>query len=105
MSRKNKSWSKAEKLQILKEATEGGVLETCRKYGVSTANYYNWKKIIEQKGEAGLSLRADASLQRYRELEAENRRLKKLLIERELALEAQKELFKKKFGTDNVRRI
>lgn len=95
MSRKNKSWSKAEKLQILREAGEGGVIETCRRHGVSTANYYQWKKIFEQQGAEGFSNRSDAAIARNRELEAENRRLKKLLVEKELALEAQKELLKK----------
>ena len=36
---------------------------------------------------------------RYKNLEEENRRLKKLLVDKDLALETQKELLKKKFGT------
>ncbi len=53
MSRKYKLWTKAEKLEILYEDRFNGVLETCRKYDLSTGNYYNWKKTFEEKGEVG----------------------------------------------------
>ncbi len=51
---KYKRWSLKEKLEILEQAKELGVVETCRKFSVSTGNYYNWRKKFEQKGEAGL---------------------------------------------------
>jgi len=104
MSRNYKRWSKQEKLTILRDAEEEGVVQACRKHDVSTATFYNWKKIYDAYGESGFSQSRDSD-QRYKQLETENQRLKKLLVDKELALEAQKELLKKKFGTDDPRKI
>lgn len=45
---KYKRWSLKEKLEILEQAKEFGVIETCRKFSVSTGNYYNWRKKFKQ---------------------------------------------------------
>lgn len=105
MSKSYKRWSKQEKIKILQVAEEEGVISTCRKYAVSTATFYNWKKIYDQYGEAGFQQDKPSSDQQYKKLEEENRRLKKLLVDKDLALEVQKELLKKKFGTDDPRKI
>ena len=103
MSKSYKKWSRQEKIKILQAAEQEGVISACRKHDVSTATYYNWKKVYDQHGEAGFQ--QDKSDQHYKKLEEENRMLKKLLVDKDLALEVQKELLKKKFGTDDPRKI
>ncbi len=104
MSKKQKRWSKQAKLSILREGLQEGVLVTCRKYEVSTATFYNWKKVYDTYGEAGFAQNGSADRD-YRKLEEENRRLKKLLVEKELALEVQAERLKKKFGTADLKKL
>ena len=104
MSKKQKRWSKQDKLSILREGMQEGVLVTCRKHEVSTATFYNWKKVYDTYGEAGFAQNGSADRD-YRKLEEENRRLKKLLVEKELALEVQAERLKKKFGTGDLRKL
>lgn len=105
MSKSYKKWSKQEKIKILQAAEQEGVVSACRKHDVSTATFYNWKKVYDQHGEAGFQQGKSAENQRYKKLEEENRRLKKLLVDKDLALEVQKEIVKKKFGTDDIRKI
>lgn len=102
---KYKRWNLKEKLEILEQAKEFGVIETCRKFSVSTGNYYNWRKKFEQKGEAGLKTTYQKKSKELREAEEENRVLRKLLSDREIELEVQRELLKKKFGTSDPRKI
>ena len=102
---KYKRWSLKEKLEILEQAKEFGVVETCRKFSVSTGNYYNWRKKFDQKGEAGLKTTYQRKSKELREAEEENRVLRKLLSDREIELEIQRELLKKKFGTNDPRKI
>jgi putative transposase len=44
---KKRKFTKEEKLQIIKEASEQGVNITLVKYGVYPATYYSWKKKFE----------------------------------------------------------
>ena len=104
MSKKQKRWSRQDKLSILREGLQEGVLVTCRKHEVSTATFYNWKKVYDTYGEAGFRQNGSADRD-YRKLEEENRRLKKLLVEKELALEVQQERLKKKFGTGDLSKL
>jgi transposase-like protein len=39
---KYKKWTLKEKLEILSTSEEIGVVETCRKYSVSTGTFYSW---------------------------------------------------------------
>ena len=65
-------------LAILGEGEAGmPVAEVCRKHGISTACYYQWKSKY-----AGMSVN---ELRRVKELEAENARLKRMYAD--LALE------------------
>jgi putative transposase len=105
MNKSYKRWSKKEKLTILREAEQEGVVQTCRKFDVSSATYYHWKKVFDAYGEAGFSETKSSADKQYKNLEEENRRLKKLLVDKDLALEAQKEMLKKKFGTDDPKKI
>ena len=47
---KYKKWTLDQKLEILSKSEEFGIVETCRKYGMSTGTFYNWKKKFEHKG-------------------------------------------------------
>jgi len=68
---------------FLKEAEAGTpVKELCRKHGFSDAAFYGWRSRF-----SGMEV-ADAA--RLRNLESENNRLKKLLAEAHLDIEALK---------------
>ena len=98
-------WSLEEKLSILEAGSQGNVIEVCRKHNLSTGTYYNWKKKYESKGEAGLKVNYDNRNAEMKKAEEEIRILRKLLADKEIELEVQKELLKKKFGTDDPRKI
>lgn len=77
-------------LSILKQA-EGGipVSELCREHGMSSASFYKWRAKY-----GGM----DASLmRRLKELESENRRLKKMYAEERLKAEIVTEALEKKW--------
>jgi putative transposase len=94
MGKKRKSYK--EKLMILREAEVEGVLQTCRKYDVHPATYYNWKEKYEEGGIEALKSKKRNSIDpEIKRLRGENERLKKLLAEKELALEIKEELLKK----------
>ena len=76
-------------VSILNEADAGVMVkDICRKHGISNATYYNWKSKY-----GGLSV---SDLKRLRELETENRRLKKMYADLSLENDALKELLTKK---------
>lgn len=75
---------------ILKESEAGAnSLELCRKYGISKNTFYNWRAKY-----GGLEV---SDLQKMRELEEENSRLKKLVAEQALDNQALKAMLSKKF--------
>jgi putative transposase len=77
-------------IAILKEQEAGApTAEVCRKHGISSATFYNWKAKY-----GGLSV---SEAKRLRALEDENRRLKKLLAEAELDKAMLKEIASKKW--------
>lgn len=102
---KYKKWSLEEKLEILSSSEELGTVEACRKYKVSTATFYSWKKKFDNQGEAGLKVTYDTRSKELKQAEEENRILRKLLSNKEIELEVQRELLKKKFGTSDPRKI
>ena len=102
---KYKKWSLQEKLEILACSEELGIVETCRKYSLSTGTLYSWKKKHEKQGEAGLKVTYDVRSKELKQSEEENRILRKLLSNKEIELEVQRELLKKKFGTSDPRKI
>jgi putative transposase len=76
-------------LAVLKEAEAGAtVKDLCRRHGVSSATYYQWKSKY-----AGLQA---SDLKKMRELERENARLKQLYAETSLENQALKELIHRK---------
>lgn len=102
---KYKRWTLDQKLEILSSAEEIGTVESCRKYGVSTGTFYSWKKKYDRKGEAGLKVTYDTKSKELKKAEEENRILRKLLSNKDIELEVQRELLKKKFGTSDPRKI
>ena len=91
---KKRTWKFEEKIAILAEGEQTGVLETCRKYNISRATYYNWKQLMgEQNQDDRLDTRQKN--QEMKRLEKENQRLKKLLAEKDLILSIKEELLKK----------
>jgi len=87
---KRSRFSDTQILSILKQAESGiPVSELCREHGMSNATFYNWRAKY-----GGM----DASLMvRLKELEEENRRLKKMYAEERLKAEVIQEAMKKKF--------
>ena len=74
---------------ILQEAERGdkSILALCQEKGMSEATFYAWRKRF-----GGLQTR---DVQRLKELEKENARLKRLLAERVLELDVVKEALSK----------
>ena len=102
---KYKKWTLEKKLEILSVSEEIGIVEACRKYSVSTGTFYSWRKKFEDKGEVGLKVTYQTKSKELKAAEEENRVLRKLLSDREIELEVQRELLKKKFGTSDPRKI
>jgi len=77
-------------IKIIKEHENGrAVPDIAREYGVCTNTFYRWKSKY-----GGL----DASeAKRLKELEDENRRLKKIVAEKELYIDALKSVVAKKY--------
>lgn len=85
-----KRYSETEIVRILQEISGGKALaEVARQYGVSENTIYRWKS---RYGDM-----SSAEIQRVRELEAENARLKRMLAEQLMDNDALKELLRKKW--------
>ena len=75
---------------VLKEGEAGvAVAELCRKHGICEQTYYRWKSKY-----GGLQVR---EARRLRQLEDENRRLKHIVAEQILDIQALKGVVAKKF--------
>ncbi len=87
---KKSRYTDSQILAILKQNQAGiSVAELCREHGMSDATFYNWRAKY-----GGM----DASLmKRLKELEEENRRLKKMYAEERLKCEIAKEAIEKKW--------
>ncbi len=90
MAGKGTRYSEEQIIRILKEVESGiTVAEVCRKHGVTEQTVYRWRNKYD-----GL----DASeLQRLRELEAENSRLKRIVAQQALDIDVLKEVVSKKW--------
>ncbi len=87
---KRSRFSEEQIIAILKEQEAGmATAEVCRRHGISTATFYNWKSKF-----GGLEV---SEARRLRSLEEENVRLKKLLAEAMLDNAALKDLAAKKW--------
>ncbi len=86
---KTSRYSDSQIMAILKQNEAGvPVPDLCREHGMSSASFYKWRAKY-----GGM----DASLmKRMKELEDENRRLKKMYIEEKLIAEIAKDIIEKK---------
>ena len=87
---KQARYSESQIMMILKQAEAGvPVPELCREHGMSSASFYKWRS---KYGGMDASMMA-----RMKELEAENRRLKRMYAEERLKSEIIQEAMAKKW--------
>ncbi len=87
---KQKQFSSEQIVAILQEAERGekSIRELCRFHNITETTFYRWRRLY-----GGMSV---PETQRLKELEKENTRLKRLLAERDLAIDALQEYLAKK---------
>lgn len=88
--------SPEEKEKILKEIEKLGIVEGCRKFGISATTYYDWDRRYKSNGLSGLKNYTRHNEADVKRLVKENAQLKELLIAKELKLQMQSELIKKR---------
>jgi putative transposase len=87
---KRKRYSEEQIVRILGEARGGqSIAETCRKYGVSEQTVYRWRSKYE-----GMNV---SEVRRMKELEEENFRLKRIVAQQAMDIDALKEINAKKW--------
>jgi putative transposase len=87
---KRSRFNEGQILKMVKEYESGRDAQSiCREYGVSRATFYNWKK--KYSGMDG------SQVKRLKELEEENRRLKRMYADLSLDHQMLKDILGKKF--------
>ena len=87
---KKSRFTESQIIRILKQYESGNkASDLCREHGISDATFYNWKKKY-----GGMN---SSQLKRLKEMEEENRRLKKMYADLSLDHELLKEVLEKKF--------
>lgn len=87
---KKSRFSEEKIVKILQEAESGvSVADLCRKHGMSDAAFYIWRRKY-----GGLTV---TDLKRLKTLEEENRKLKKIVADQALKIDAIEDLLTKKF--------
>ena len=86
---KKSRYTESQIIKVLNEV-EGGrkIKDICREYGISDATYYNWKSKY-----GGMTA---SDIRRLKDLEDENRRLKRMYADLSLQHEALKDVIEKK---------
>ncbi len=85
---KKNRYSEEQIIRALKRNESGlSVDDVCRELGISTGTFYNWRSKY-----GGLEV---SEAKRLRELETENNKLKKLLADKLLEVEAMKDVLSK----------
>ena len=82
-------FSEEQMVAILREADRGSVAEAARKHQISEQTIYIWRNRF------GVLEASD--VKKLRSLEAENARLKRMLAEREMAIDTLKEINRRKW--------
>lgn len=96
MSKHRKKWSVEEKERIVLFSQENGNASASREFGVSVMSISTWKKQFSERGLNGLEPGSMSALEReLRALRRENRELKNLVADKELALQIKDSLLKK----------
>jgi putative transposase len=88
---KKKRFSEEQIIRILREAEKGELTvgDLCRKHAVSEQSFYRWRKKF---GDMDVN---DAK--RLRSMDKENAQLKRLVAERDMEIDAMKDLLSKKW--------
>ena len=88
---KMKRFSEEQSVRILRKAEAAGqtVAEVCKRQGISEQTWYRWRKKFGQMNVP--------DVRRLRELDKENTRLKRIVAERDLEIDAMKEVLKANF--------
>lgn len=88
---KKKRFTEEQIVQMLRQAqaADRSVAQVCKEYGVSEQTWYRWKNKYGQMDVP--------EVRRLRELEKENARLKRIVAERDLEIDAMKEVLKGNF--------
>ena len=87
---KGKRFSEEHIIGVLKEVEAGTkVMDVCRKYNISDATYYNWRTKYY-----GMEV---SELKRLKQTEDENRKLKQLVADQALDIQALKHVLSKKY--------
>jgi putative transposase len=82
---KSKRYTEEQIIRILREVEAGqSVAALCRQYGVSEATVHRWRSKYRGMDQG--------SLKRLKELEAENARLKRIVAQQAMDIDALKEL-------------
>jgi len=85
-----KRYTEEQIIKAIKDHEAGvKVDDICRKLGISTGTFYNWRSKF-----AGLEVN---EAKRLRDLETENNKLKRLLADKLLEIEAMKDVLSKKW--------
>jgi transposase-like protein len=93
-------WTPEDKTRIVMESltTNITVAELCRKYNLNPNVFYNWKQKFIEGGRMALSGSTKGNINK--DLETENERLKRIIGEQTIAIDA----FKKTFETGGRRK-
>ncbi len=86
---KKSRFSEEQMVAILREADRSSVADVAKKHKVSEQTLYTWRKRF--------GVLEPADVKRLRALETENAKLKRMLAERELAIDTLKEINRRKW--------
>jgi putative transposase len=88
---KKSRFTESQIVNVLQKYENGTkVSELCREYGIAEQTFYNWKAKY-----GGMSVN---ELKRVKELEEENSRLKRIVANQALEIDAVKYVLEKKYG-------
>lgn len=96
---KKRTWTKEEKLSILRESETSGVEVTLRKYSLYPSTLYSWKSKLKIGGSDGLDRlkRRSKDADYIKRLEDELSLAKQLMAEKDIEIALRDELLKKKY--------
>lgn len=86
---KKSRFSEEQMVKILREADREPVGEVAKRHAVSEQTIYTWRKRFGDM--------ASSDVKRLKELEQENARLRKLVVQRDLEIDVMKEIAGKKW--------